>query len=88
MQHKSHHIRPLNKADNAAIAALIKSVLTELGFGKGSAAEDPELDDLHSYFNKPEVNGIYLVACDETGKIIGGGGIGRLSGTSKCCIRI
>ena len=74
-------IRPIRKEDNAKIAAIIRAVLSEFGFGKGSSAGDPHLDNLTQYYQDESQNGAYLVVSDTDGNLFGGGGFARVVGS-------
>jgi len=66
-------IRPLQPADNAALAHIIRSSLAEFGANKpGTVFFDPTTDDLFSLFQQQ--GSAYLVAAQE-GIILGGAGI-------------
>jgi putative acetyltransferase len=66
-------IRPIQPADNAAVAAIIRSSLAEFGVDKpGTVFYDPTTDNLHQLFQ--EKNSIYYVA-ELDGKPVGGAGI-------------
>ena len=71
-------IRPLVEEDNPTIAAVIRSVLLELGVPKvGTAYADPELDFMTKAYDKPRA--AYFVV-EKEGDVIGGAGISPLSG--------
>ncbi len=71
-------IRPIQAADNAAIAQVIRSVLIEMEVPKvGSAYADPSLDHLYQHYQNDR--GVYLVV-EQEGELIAGGGIGSLPG--------
>lgn len=76
--------RLLQKEDNAAIAAIIRAVLTEFGANKpGTVYYDPTTDDLFTLFSRP--NAEYLVL-ETDGKIVGGAGIYPTDGLpAGCC---
>lgn len=74
-------IREIKDEDNAQIASVIKEVLTEFGFSKGSSAEDPQLNQLSHFYR--EHHGNYFVISDMQGRIYGGGGYARLAGSSE-----
>ncbi len=72
-------LRPLTQADNAAMAEIVRSVLTEFGCtGEGFAIHDPEVDNLFEAYSHAR-SAYYVVECD--GKVVGGGGIAPLRGT-------
>lgn len=69
----SVHIRPIAPADNAAIAQVIRSVLTEFGAAKpGTVFTDPTTDHLFELFQTPQ--SAYFIA-ETGGTIVGGCGI-------------
>lgn len=71
-------IRTMRSSDDAAIANIVKTTLTEFGMNKpGTAYSDPATDHLHAVFSKPRAT--YFVA-EEAGTIIGGAGIHPLDG--------
>jgi putative acetyltransferase len=71
-------IRPIEVTDNAAIAAIIRQVLTEYGLNReGFAFVDAELDTLFENYQTPLA--AYYVA-ELNGKIVGGAGFGQLLG--------
>lgn len=74
-------IRLIEPKDNVALSKLIPSVLTEFGaVGEGYACADPEVLDMFSAYQ--EGNTAYWVV-EIGGKIVGGGGIGRLQEKEK-----
>lgn len=74
-------LRPIEKKDNAAMAQIIRQVMTEFGcVGPGYSIEDAEVDEMYQNYNRP--GHIYLVI-EKGGKIIGGGGIGTLVGQNE-----
>jgi putative acetyltransferase len=71
-------IRPIQPADNPAIAAIIRNTLTEFGVdGPGTAYYDAAIDDMYTSFQLPGSR--YHVALLD-GQIAGGGGISPSSG--------
>ena len=71
-------IRPLKEEDNPTIAAVIRSVLLELGVPKvGTTYADPELDFMTKAYDKPRA--AYFVV-EKAGEVIGGAGISPLAG--------
>lgn len=78
----TYTIRPIEKKDNAAVEAVIRACLMEFGANhEGTAWADPDLGRFSEIYNSP--GNRYWVAEDETGKIVGGTGIGRL--TDQVC---
>ena len=73
-------IREIQPQDNSAVEAVIRSCLIEFGANHaGTAWADPDLGRFSEIYNSP--GNRYWVAEDETGKIVGGTGIGRLTDT-------
>lgn len=71
-------IRPIEKKDNAAVAAIIRSALKEFGADKpGTVYYDETTDHLFELFRKEK--SAYVVA-EQKGKIVGGAGIFPTSG--------
>lgn len=69
-------IREIQKQDNPEIAAIVRTVLMEMGAPKvGTAYADPQLDFMYETYVKPK--SVYFVV-EINGKIIGGAGIGQL----------
>ena len=66
-------IRPIQQADNAVLAVIIRSALMEFGAARpGTVYYDPTTDALFELFQKK--GSVYYVALLE-GTIVGGGGI-------------
>ncbi|WP_008310035.1 GNAT family N-acetyltransferase [Leptolyngbya sp. PCC 6406] len=66
-------IREIQAADNGAIAAIIRQVLTEFGANCGGFAwSDPELEDLARAYAKPGYAYFVAIAGDQ---VVGGAGI-------------
>lgn len=71
-------IRPIEARDDAAIAAIIRSVMPEFGAsGCGFAINDPEVDWMHRAYAEPRC--AYFVV-ERDGVVEGGGGIAPLQG--------
>ena len=71
-------IRPIVVGDDAAMAAIIRTVMPEFGAnGSGFAISDPEVDWMSCAYAKPR-HAYFVVERD--GKVLGGGGIAPLSG--------
>lgn len=69
-------IRPIATADNAAIAAVIRSVMPEFGAdGPGFAIHDKEVDDMADAYAHP---GCAYFVVEREGRVCGGGGIAPL----------
>lgn len=71
-------IRPIEPRDDAAIAAIIREVMTGFGAcGAGFAINDPEVDWMHRVYAAPR-HAYFVVELD--GVVAGGGGIAPLAG--------
>ena len=70
--------RPIEKADNPAVATLIRTVMTEFGtVGEGYSIMDKEVDEMWENYTN-EKSYFLVLLLDE--KIVGCGGIGPLNG--------
>jgi len=73
-------IRPIQAADNAAMAAVIRTVMTEYGaVGEGFSIEDPEVDDMFASYSHERC--AYFVL-EQDGEVVGGSGVAPLVGAS------
>lgn len=82
-QQKEFEIRPIQKEDNAAIAAIIRRVLAEFNFsGPGTAAADPEVDSMTETYSRKK--SAYFVAVKGE-KVVGGVGFAPLEGVDGVC---
>jgi putative acetyltransferase len=73
-------IREIQKADNAEVANVIRTVLIEHNVPKvGTAYADPQLDYMFEAYSEPK--SMYFVV-EKNGKIIGGAGIAPLANGS------
>lgn len=71
-------IRPITPSDDAAVAAVIRSVMTEHGIsGEGFSSEDAEVDHMAEAYSGPRA--AYFVVTNGT-RIVGGGGVAHLDG--------
>ena len=71
------HIRPIQPEDNPATAQMIRDVLIEQKAPKtGTAYEDPWLNKLYEYYDKPRSE--YFVL-SKNNQIVGGAGIAPIS---------
>lgn len=71
-------VRSIQPGDNAAIAAIIRTVMPEFGAsGQGFAIHDKEVDDMFASYTQPRT--AYFV-CELNGKVVGGGGVAPLEG--------
>ena len=69
-------IRPITPADDAAVAAIIRTVMPEFGAeGPGFAILDPEVDHMSAAYARPRA--AYFVVTDGA-RVIGGGGVAPL----------
>lgn len=77
-------IRPIEITDNAAVAAIIRSVMPEFGAdGPGFAIHDAEVNDMFSAYTR--LRCAYFVV-EEDGLVKGGAGIGPLTeGDADTC---
>ena len=67
-------IRPIQPADNAALATVIRDTLLEFGAAKpGTVYHDPTTDHLFELFQKPQ--SVYFVALAADDSLLGGAGI-------------
>lgn len=76
-------IRPIEARDDAAIAAIIRSVMPEFGAtGCGFAISDPEVDWMHRAYAEPRAAYFVIERDHGSGHAVveGGGGIAPLAG--------
>ena len=74
-------IRPIRKDDDAAMCAVIRTVMPEFGAnGPGFAIHDPEVSGMFEAYNDPASAYFVIV---QNGRVVGGCGIGPLSGAGK-----
>ena len=72
-------LRPIRPRDDAAVAALIRDVMTEHRCtGEGFAIHDPEVAQMSRAYALPDAR--YYVL-EHAGEVVGGGGFARLAGT-------
>ncbi len=73
-----YRIRPISPEDDAAIAAIIRGVMTEFGaVGAGYSINDPEVDFISRAYAQPRCS-YFVVEC--RGVVVGGAGIAPLAG--------
>ena len=78
LQLPSFRLRPIDAGDDAAVAAVIRSVMPEFGaVGDGFAINDPEVDWMHRAYSAPR--SAYFVV-ERDGVVEGGGGVAPLEG--------
>ncbi len=71
--------RPIQPEDDAAMAAIIRTVMPEFGAdGPGFAIHDPEVDHMSRAYSAP--GAAYFVVVDAAGRLVGGGGVAALEG--------
>jgi putative acetyltransferase len=71
-------IRPIESRDDAAVAAIIRTVMPEYGAtGDGFAINDPEVDWMQRAYSLPR-SAYFVVELE--GKVVGGGGVAPLAG--------
>ncbi len=71
-------VRPIARGDDAAVAAIIREVMTEFGAtGPGFAIVDPEVDAMYDAYRPP---GAGYFVLDAGGRLVGGAGFGALAG--------
>lgn len=76
--HCTFSIRPVAAADNAAVAAVIRGVMTEFGaIGCGYSSADPEVDAMFEAYPAP---GAAFFVVEDAGRVLGCGGMGPLAG--------
>ncbi|MGD8384057.1 MAG: GNAT family N-acetyltransferase [Lysobacterales bacterium] len=75
---RDFHIRPIRPSDNAAVAAIIREVMTEFGaVGCGFSINDSEVDDMYGAY-QGRGHAFYVVTIG--GTVLGCAGIAPLSG--------
>ena len=71
-------IRPIQAADDAVMAQIIRIVMPEFGaIGSGFAIADPEVDWMSRAYSEPRC--AYFVV-EQDGEVLGGGGVAPLVG--------
>lgn len=79
-----YNIREIEEKDNKEIEKVIRTCLIEFEANhEGTAWTDPNLGRFSEIYSIEKNK--YWVAIDETNKIVGGVGIGKLNGTSDVC---
>jgi len=80
-QNQGLNIRPIEPADNAVVAEIIRLVMTEFkAVGCGYSINDSEVDDMFSAY-APDRSAFYVVELD--GRILGCGGFAPLTGADN-----
>lgn len=79
-----YNIREIEEKDNKAVENVIRTCLIEFGANhEGTAWADPDLGNFSGIYNKEGYK--YWVIEDNEGNIVGGAGIGKLTGTEEVC---
>ena len=79
-----YNIREIEEKDNKAVEKVIREWLIEFGANhEGTAWADPDLGNFSGIYNKEGYK--YWVIEDNGGSIVGGVGIGKLTGTEEVC---
>ena len=74
-------IRLIEKQDNAAVADIIRLVMTEFqAVGCGYSIDDSEVDDMHTAY-APDGSAFYVVELND--RVLGCGGFGPLTGADR-----
>ena len=84
---EAFRIRPIAPQDDAAVAAIIRTVMPEFGAdGPGFAIHDPEVGHMCAAYSRP---GAAYFVVEAGGRVLGGGGIAALEGgpESVCELR-
>lgn len=85
MQTEHDLIRPIAPGDDAPLARIIRTNLEKFHLDiPGTAYFDPELDHLSRYYGAAPNLRAYFVAVDETGQVLGGGGLAEFPGLPRC----
>lgn len=77
-QQAGFYFRSIQADDNAAVARLIQTVMTEYGaVGEGYSILDPEIQNMYEAYQQPRS---HFLVIEKEDKIVGCGGIGPLAG--------
>ncbi|ALC90678.1 GNAT family acetyltransferase [Bacillus sp. FJAT-18017] len=77
-------IREIRKEDNASVKEIIQNSLKSLGLAiPGSAYYDPQLNDLHNYYNNLKHANYWVVEME--GEVVGGIGIAPFNEHENVC---
>lgn len=80
----NHVIRTIRREDNAVIEKIIRECLVEYGGDhEGTAWADPDLCRFSEVYDRD--GRIYFVCEDESGRVVGGAGIGEINGADGVC---
>jgi putative acetyltransferase len=76
----AYQLKPVERAHNAEVAKLIRTVMPEFGAsGPGFAILDPEVDDMHGSYRQAR-SAYFVVVRRDDGAVVGGGGMAPLAG--------
>ena len=79
-----YNIREIEEKDNKAVEKVIRTCLIEFGANhEGTAWADPDLGRFSEIYNKEGYK--YWVIEDNKGTILGGAGVGKLTGVENVC---
>ena len=80
-------IRPIAPADDAAVAAIIRTCLEAYRLDiPGTAYFDPELDHLSRFYaSRPGCRAYFVMEDADTARILGGAGLAEYEGLDACC---
>jgi putative acetyltransferase len=70
--------RPIRPEDDAALAVVLRQVMPEFGAGGPGFAIDAEVDHMSVAYAAEDA--AYFVGVDESGQVVGGGGLAALEG--------
>lgn len=78
-------IRNILPEDDARMAGLVRYNLKSFGLDiPGTAYFDESLASLHAFYDEKPEKRAYYTAHDETGKLLGGGGLAEFPGLPNC----
>ena len=78
-------MRPITAADDAAVAALVRTNLKSFDLAiPGTAYYDPQLEHLREFYQEKPDQRLYLAALDQDGRICGGVGLAEFPGLPNC----
>ena len=84
--HQTHVIRRIRQHDNAVVAQIIRTVMTEYGaVGEGYSIEDPEVDDMFGAYSG---NRSAFFVIEMNGIIVGCGGIAPLGSETPYALNV
>lgn len=85
---KTFRIREIEATDSAAVAEIIRSVMTECGaVFEGASIHDPEVSNMFAAYANREGCVFYVLEAtsDAGARVVGCGGIAPLGGTANVC---